>query len=86
VEGEFGVGKPDNAVFAYALQVLKRAPQDVWMVGDNLAHDIAPALALGMQGIWVDYTRAGLPKTAPCVPSRIIGALTELLMEESLAK
>ena len=47
-----------------------------------LVHDIAPALALGMQGIWVDYTRTGLPKAAPCVPSRIIGALPELLMEE----
>ena len=82
VEGEFGVGKPDNAVFAYALQVLNRAPQEVWMVGDHLAHDIAPALALGMQGIWVDYARTGLPKTAPCVPSRIIGALTELLRGE----
>jgi FMN phosphatase YigB (HAD superfamily) len=52
------------------------------MVGDNLAHDIAPALALGMQGIWVDYARAGLPPTAPCMPSRIIGALPELLIEE----
>lgn len=82
VEGEFGVGKPDKSVFEYALKVLKRAPQEVWMVGDNLAHDIAPALDLGMQGIWVDYARAGLPKTAPCVPSRIIGALTELIIEE----
>lgn len=82
VEGEFGVGKPDQSVFAYALQMLKRAPQDVWMVGDNLAHDIAPALDLGMQGIWVDYARVGLPQTAPCVPSRIIYALTELLREE----
>lgn len=82
IEGEFGVGKPDTSVFAYALQALKRAPQEVWMVGDNLAHDIEPALDLGMQGIWVDYARGGLPQTAPCVPSRIIGALTELLMEE----
>ncbi len=82
VEGEFGVGKPDKSVFAHALHVLKRGPQDVWMVGDNLAHDIEPALALGMQGIWVDYASTGLPKAAPCVPSRIIGALPELLMEE----
>jgi len=81
VEGEFGAGKPAKSVFEYALQVLKRAPQDVWMVGDHLAHDIAAALDLGMQGIWVDYARAGLPKTAPCVPSRIIGALTELIMD-----
>jgi putative hydrolase of the HAD superfamily len=82
VEGEFGVGKPDKSVFEYALTVLKRTPQEVWMVGDNLAHDIAPALDLGMQGIWVDYARVGLPKTAPCVPSRIICALTELMSEE----
>jgi FMN phosphatase YigB (HAD superfamily) len=61
---------------------LQRAPQEVWMVGDHLAHDIAPALALGMQGIWVDYARTGLPHTAPCVPSRIIDALPELLLAE----
>ncbi len=82
VEGEFGVGKPEKAVFEYALHVLRRAPQEVWMVGDNLTLDIEPALAIGMQGIWVDYARAGLPHTAPCVPSRIIRALPELLMEE----
>ena len=51
------------------------------MVGDHLTYDIAPALALGMQGIWVDYARTGLPAPAPCVPSRIIGALPELLID-----
>lgn len=52
------------------------------MVGDNLAHDIKPALDLGMQGVWVDYARVGLPPTAPCVPSRIICTLAELIIEK----
>jgi putative hydrolase of the HAD superfamily len=55
-------------------------PADVWMVGDNLTWDIAPALKLGMQGIWVDHARKGLSPTACCEPSRTIHAITELLI------
>ena len=79
VEGEFGCGKPDERVFRHALAQLDAAPADAWMVGDNLLHDIAPAQALGIFGIWHDFRGKGLPPDAPCVPGRIIRKLEELL-------
>ena len=78
VEGEFGCGKPDERVFRHALRQLDTAPAEAWMVGDNLLHDIAPAQALGLTGIWHDYRGKGLPAHAPCQPDRIIRTLGEL--------
>ena len=82
VEGEFGCGKPDERVFRHALQQLDTAPADAWMVGDNLLHDIVPAQALGMTGIWHDFRGKGLPADAPCQPDRTIRRLAELLPGE----
>ncbi|MFZ4394275.1 MAG: HAD family hydrolase [Kiritimatiellia bacterium] len=81
VEGEFGCGKPDDRVFRHALSQLKADPAETWMVGDNLRHDIAPAQALGVTGIWHDFRGKGLPADAPCQPRRIIRQLTELLLD-----
>ncbi len=78
VEGAFGVGKPDPRVFQHTLAALHVAPADAWMIGDNLALDIAPAQALGLTGVWNDYAHTGLPPNAPVVPRRIIRGLAEL--------
>jgi putative hydrolase of the HAD superfamily len=78
VEGEFGTGKPDHAVFLHTLKTLQVQPQGVCMVGDNLAFDIAPAQHLGMHGVWVDHRRAGLPGTAPCIPHLQVHAIAEI--------
>jgi len=79
VEGEFGVGKPDHAVFNHALRSLDCLPQDAWMVGDSLVYDIAPALSLGMDTVWVDGKQSGLAPDASCRPSRTISAISEIL-------
>jgi putative hydrolase of the HAD superfamily len=78
IEGEFGCGKPDERVFRHALARLGVSPADTWMVGDNLHHDIAPAQALGISGIWHDFRGQGLPADAPCRPRGIIRRLEEL--------
>ena len=72
VEGEFGVGKPHASVFEAALEALNARPEDAWMIGDNLHADIAGAQAVGIPGVWHDYSRAGLPDDPPAVPSRIM--------------
>jgi|CXWL01.1.fsa_nt_gi putative hydrolase of the HAD superfamily len=79
IEGEFGVGKPDERVFRHALSAVACDPADVWMVGDSLEADIAPAVALGMHAVWVDETGAGLPTSAVVAPDRIVQGISELL-------
>jgi putative hydrolase of the HAD superfamily len=78
IEGEFGVGKPDERVFAHALAACGCAPESAWMVGDSLEADIAPAVALGMHAVWVDELGDGLPEGAATQPHRIVRAITEL--------
>jgi putative hydrolase of the HAD superfamily len=79
IEGEFGVGKPDAAVYRHALDVLGADPGDAWMVGVNLEFDVAGAQRLGVRGAWIDRAGAGLPPASPVRPDRIIGSLRELL-------
>lgn len=79
IEGLFGTGKPDPHVFHHTLAALGTAPEQTWMIGDNLAFDIAPAHALGMTTIWYDKRRTGLPKDAPVQPHRIITRISELI-------
>ena len=79
IEGEFGVGKPDERVFAHALLSCGCDPESTWMVGDSLEADIAPALALGMHSVWVDAASAGLPEGAAIRPHRVVRAIRELL-------
>jgi len=53
VEGEFGQGKPEPAVYAHALASLGVAAADAWMVGDNLEWDVAAPRRMGMCGVWI---------------------------------
>ncbi len=79
IEGEFGVGKPDERVFRHALEATSSAPETTWMVGDSLIADIAPAIELGLHAVWVDEAGDGLPDDAPTRPDRIIKLISELL-------
>lgn len=81
VEGEFGVGKPDQRVYRHVLDHLKLLPEDAWMVGDNLECDVAAPQQLGVHGIWMDVGRCGLPAESPVRPDRIIHTPGELLQE-----
>lgn len=78
IEGEFGVGKPDERVFHHALEAVSGTASTTWMVGDDLEADIAPAMALGMHGVWVDSKRGGLPSAPHARPHRIVQAIREL--------
>ena len=79
IEGEFGIGKPDERVFAHAMRALSCGPEATWMVGDSLEVDIAPALSLGMHAVWVDGAGLGLPEGAPVRPHRVVQAISELV-------
>jgi putative hydrolase of the HAD superfamily len=79
IEGEFGVGKPDERVFQHAMEACSSDPVSTWMVGDSLEADIAPAVALGMHAVWVDELGDGVPDVAVVRPHRIVRAISELL-------
>lgn len=81
IEGEFGTGKPDPAVFRHVLKALGRQAQDAWMVGDSLIFDIAPANALGIFSVWMDSAGAGIPASATCKPDRTIQSLVEIVSD-----
>ena len=79
IEGEFGAGKPDDRVYLHALDRLRSKPYEAWMVGDNLEWEVEAPQRLGMLGIWVDNSGAGLPEDTTVRPDRIIRALPELV-------
>jgi putative hydrolase of the HAD superfamily len=79
IEGEFGVGKPDERVYRHALAQVQVAPADAWMVGDNLEWDVAAPQRVGLKGIWYDVIGAGLPPESVAQPDRIIRTLAELV-------
>ena len=78
IEGEFGQGKPELAVYRHALERLEVDAGDAWMVGDNYEWEVVAPQQLGMCGIWYDPFDAGVPAHATAKPTRIIKRLAEL--------
>jgi len=79
IEGEFGQGKPEPAVYRHALERLGCAACDAWMVGDNYEWEVEAPQKLGLCGIWYDPFDAGIPAHAVAKPMRVIKRLGELL-------
>jgi len=78
IEGEFGVGKPDEAVYRHVLDALRAGPAEAVMIGDHLEFDVDGAQRVGVRGIWLDRAGGGLPAACGIRPHRIIRGLTEL--------
>lgn len=79
IEGEFGAGKPDAAVYETALAALGvAAGADVWMVGDHLEFDVAGPQRLGLRAAWLDRPGVGVPAGAGIRPDRIVRGLDEM--------
>jgi putative hydrolase of the HAD superfamily len=79
IEGEMGVGKPEEVVYRYALSKLRAKAEEAWMVGDNLEWDVLAPQRLGLRGVWVDGPGLGLPEPCNPAPHRIIRAFPEVL-------
>jgi putative hydrolase of the HAD superfamily len=80
IEGEFGAGKPDEAVYRHALDALGAEPGHTCMVGDNLDFDVEGARRVGIAGVWVDRARTGLPPGSTARPDHVIASLTDLFV------
>lgn len=79
VEGEVGFGKPDERIYRMALSLFNVPPRDCWMIGDNLVWDVQAPQALGINAIWYDYRRVGLPQNSSILPDHVICDAMELL-------
>jgi putative hydrolase of the HAD superfamily len=75
--GEHGVGKPEPAIFAVALDKLGVTGAAVWHVGDRMESDIAGAKASGLTAVWVNRTGVGRGPDDPA-PDHEINSLAEL--------
>ena len=72
---EFGVAKPDPAIFAHALNLAGTGAAAAWHVGDSLEADVEGALRAGLRPVLV--ARGGAVPVAPAgVP--VIASLAEL--------
>ena len=78
IESEFGGGKPDPGVFRQALAGTGAAPDEAWMVGDNLYADIGGAQGVGVHSVWIHRERLEFPDDPPAHPHRRIGHFDEL--------
>ncbi len=83
IEGEFGIGKPDERAFRSSLDALGVGPHDAWMIGDNLDFDIHGAQLVGIYAIWVDAHNNGLPVETTVRPDKIINSLLELVAHDT---
>lgn len=83
IEGEFGMGKPEEPVYRHVLGALAVPPAETWMVGDHLEWDVAAPQRLGLRAAWVDAEGRGLPEGSPVRPDRVLRAFPELLDETS---
>lgn len=79
IEEEFGVEKPDPRLFRHVLDQFHIHAHETWMIGDDLARDIAGSQQLGIFAIWCDFARQGLPNTKTPRPDWIIHDLLEVL-------
>lgn len=78
VEGEFGLGKPEPAVYRAALQALDCRPSEAWFVGDNLEWDVAAPQREGLRAAWIDRDGTGVPADRVVRPDRIVRRLADL--------
>ncbi len=78
ISGEVGYAKPDARLFASAQQACKH--ESLVMIGDDYNNDIAPALALGWQTIFINPRQEQL---LGCEPQCEIASIA--VLEEALA-
>lgn len=78
IEGEFGAGKPDAAVYRHVLTRLGVAPEDALMVGDDFGWDVLGALDAGLHAAWIDAAGRGRPPAPAPREHLVLRALREL--------
>ncbi|WP_164779547.1 HAD family hydrolase [Paenibacillus kobensis] len=79
VEGDLGIGKPDERIYAHVLEQLDVAADEAWMVGDNFEWEVAAPQRLGIRGVWVDHKGNGVADGSSALPYMTIKSLSDLI-------
>lgn len=77
VSEEFGVAKPDPAIFHEALRLAGVGPEEAIFVGDSVEFDMAGARAAGIPTVWVNCHQRPWTEPGP-PPTRQIRTLADL--------
>ncbi|MCC6790996.1 MAG: HAD family hydrolase [Thermomicrobiales bacterium] len=85
ISGEFGVAKPDPAIFREALARAGATPAETLFVGDSPEFDVAGAHASGLRSVWVNRTGQPWSHDGPAPDHEVtdLTSLTPLLHEEN---
>lgn len=87
VSGDVGISKPDAGIFRAAEQAMGLAPENLWLAGDSLKHDILGAKAAGWHTIWLDRRGAiGTSASADGYPESAAVSDLRADTEEALAR
>lgn len=79
ISGEFGSGKPDPAIFEYALNKLVVDKDEVLMVGDNLNTDILGANRAGIPSVWINRKQKERVEISPTYEIENLSELIEIV-------
>jgi len=66
ISGEFGIAKPDPAIFREGLRLGRATAEETVFIGDSPEYDVVGARAAGVHAIWMN--RTGLPWSAASPP------------------
>lgn len=77
ISGDFGRGKPDPAIFEYAVSLLGISAEEGIMVGDKLTTDILGSGRIGMDNIWINHRGADSGSLAK--PTHTVARLADIV-------
>jgi len=69
VSADVGVAKPDPAFYEIVRATAGVPAHDIVVVGNNVAHDLRPAVAVGMQAVWVQRADDASPEASWAGPA-----------------
>ncbi len=78
ISDQIGISKPNPKLYQVALKDLRLPASDVMYVGDNVEHDVAPPLALGMITVWARRAAKRLPRAEDPEPHHVVDDFREL--------
>lgn len=79
ISGEVGTSKPGEGIFRAAEKAMGLKPDQIWLIGDSLKHDIEGARAAGWHTLWFDRSGHGIDlNCAPGTSNQLTSAAEEL--------